>query len=168
MILIQTTLSRKDRDMKKAELDLVHVSPAQISEMKADINSAERMLKADIASGRPKIQDKAEFKAEVAKKQKILDVHAPKKFRGENANKQLKRAQDLKQRIIEAMPKSREYYQQYPKGDGSNLDFERAVKQQIFFQTDKQVQENVRHYKHIMRRIDPDDPTITNIELFIV
>ena len=62
------------------------------------------------------------------------------------------------------MPKTKDYYQRYPK-DGNSYDFDRTVRQQIAFQTDKNIKNAVKEYKNIMRRLDPQDPTISNIEL---
>ena len=150
---------------KRQKLDLVHATPSQITELKADIDAAKRMLDADAQSGRPKIQDRQEFVREhITAKQKILDDHSPKRLRGENANKLLKQAREMADEITEAMPKTNDYYQRYPKGGGSSHDFERAVKQQMAFQTNKVLQKKITAYKNIMARIDPDDPTIRNIE----
>jgi len=146
------------------KLDLVHITVDQIKEIKSDITSMENMLKADIASGRPKIQDKVEFIGEINKKKKILKDHTPKAFRGKKKNEAYTRAKKLKKIIQDAMPSKKAYYQPYPK-DGSSFDFERVVKQQMDFQNNKKMQAAVQEYKHLMRRIDPSDPSITNIEL---
>lgn len=152
------------RKAKKNELDLVHLTPNQVQDMKRDIDQLEKMLRSDRASGRPKIQDEGEFRSVIDKKKKILADHAPKKFRGEKANRMLKLARELETKITDAMPKTREYYQRYPKGAQEDFDFERTVQQQMAFMRNKELQGDIRAYKHIMRRIDPDDPTLTNIE----
>jgi len=146
------------------KLDLVHVTVDQIREIKSEIRQMENMLKADIASGRPKIQDRNEFIGEINKKKKVLKDHTPKPFRGRKKNEAYTRAKKLKKFIQSAMPSKKAYYQPYPK-DGSSYDFEAVVKQQMDFQTNKKTQDAVQEYKHLMRRIDPQDPTITNIEL---
>ena len=151
---------------KKSEFDLVHASVDQIREIKNDIAHLERMLKADQSQTTPKITDVTEFKAEIAKKKKLIKNHAPKKLKGKEASKAYAKAKELKKIIQEAMPSSKEYYRPYPKGEnGHNFDFERAVKQQMAFQTDPKIQKAVINYKSILRRIDPDNPEITNIEL---
>jgi len=153
---LENNMGRK----KKSELDLVHASPSQIQELKSEINYLESMLASEAGS---KIQDRTEFNAEIAKKREVLQAHAPKKLRGEKANKLLKQARELEKDIKEAMVPAKEAYQPYPK-NGSSFDFERSVKQQMAFQLNKGIQKKVAHYKNIMRRLDPDDPTIANIE----
>jgi len=150
--------------MAKQKLDLVHLSADNIRGIKNDIKELENMLSADIASGSPKIQNRAEFTREITEKKKILKDHTPKELRGANKNKAYKRVKELKKIISDAMPPSKEYYQPYPKA-GSSYDFERVVNQQMAFQTDKKMQSMVQEYKHLCRRLDPSDPTITNIEL---
>jgi hypothetical protein len=151
--------------MAKQKLDLVHLSVDQIRGIKQDIKELENMLKADKASGRPKIQNEAEFVAEIKKKKKLLKDHSPKELRGQNKNKAYARAKELREIIADAMPKKRDYYQRYPKGGDMTHDFDRTVRQQMAFQKDKKLKQAVQEYKHIMRRLEPDDPTISNIEL---
>lgn len=154
------------RKKKKSEFDLVHASVDQISEIKRDIDSLERMLKSDQSQTTPKITDLAEFKGEINKKKKILKDHAPKKLKGQKANKAYDEAKRLKKIIQDAMPSRKDYFQRYPKGeDGHDFDFERIVKQQVDFQTNPKITGAVRQYKSILRRIDSSDPTISNIEL---
>jgi len=156
----------KKKAPKKSEFDLVHASVAQIAEIKKDINYLENMLRADETNRRPKIQDKAEFKADIEKKKKVLVVHAPRKYRGASGNKAYARIKDLKKIIIDAMPKQKDYFQKYPKdGDVREHDFERTIQQQIAFQTDPKIKKAVQEYKYVMRRLEPDNPTISNIEL---
>jgi len=151
---------------KKSEFDLVHASVDQIREIKNDIAHLERMLKADQSQTTPKITDVTEFKAEIAKKKKLIKNHAPKKLTGQKASKAYAKAKELKKIIQEAMPSSKEYYRPYPKGEnGHNFDFERAVKQQMAFQTDPKIQKAVQNFKSIMRRLEPENSEISNIEL---
>lgn len=154
------------RKRTKAEFDMVHCTLDQIREIEQDIAYLEKMLESDQAQRTPKITDVAEFKSEIEKKRKILLNHKPRKLTGQKANKAYAKAKELRKIIQDAMPSRKEYYRQYPKGsEGTDFDFERAVRQQIAFQTDKGMQENVRQYKAILRRLDPDDPVISNIEL---
>jgi len=152
---------------KKSEFDLVHITPTQIREIKSEINELEKMFKADQASGRPKIQNEIEFKAEIKKKKKVLQNHAPKKLKGPKANRAYKLAKELKKKIQAAMPSSRAYFQQYPKSSDKHTkqaDFERTVAQQVAFMQNSEIQQAVTQFKHIMRRLDSSDPTISNIE----
>ena len=151
------------RKPKKSEFDLVHATIPQIRELKSDIAHLEKMYDADQRSGRPKIQDKAEFDAHLNKKRKELKDHEPKKFRGPKSNKAYTEAKRLRGIIQDAMPTRKEH--EMPAKSEGGFDFERAVQREIAYQTNPKVKEAIRQYKHIMRRIDPSDPTITNLEL---
>lgn len=157
----------KKKTPKKSEFDLVHITPAQVREIKSEVNELEKMFKADQASGRPKIQNEIEFKAEIKKKKKVLQNHAPKKLKGPKANRAYRLAKELKKKIQAAMPSSRAYFQQYPKSSDKHnrqADFERTVAQQIAFMQNSEIQRAIQQYKHILRRLDPNDPTVSNIE----
>lgn len=145
--------------------NLIYMTPAQVQETKTEIANLERMLASDQASRRPKIQDKAEFMGEIAKKKELLKKHEPKKLSGERANKALKEARAIENEIKEGLLSTRDYYMKQPK-DGNSLDFDRAVREEMRRMTDKSFKEKVFKYKSIMRQIDPTDPTVTNIERF--
>jgi len=155
---------------KKTKQEKVFLSNAQIEDFKKDCEAIEALLKRAQDPkdhvGR-KIQDPAELQKELSKKKKLLADHTPKKLRGQNANRLLKEARDLGEFIKTQMPKVSEYYQRYPKAEDGHTkesDFEKVVAQQVKFQTDPKIVHAVNRYKSIMRRIDPDDPTISNIE----
>jgi len=160
----------------KSEFDTVHCTPDQIRELKKDIAETERMLKEDSQRRTPKISDPAEVMKEVRKKKQILVDHEPKPFKSTAQQNQAYAAtKKLAKFISDNMPPKRDYYRMYPKqkdrhGNPINPDhmdqgdFDRAVNWQIKFQTDPNMQKAVRLYKHLMRRLDPSDPTITNIE----
>ena len=78
-------VKRKQRVPKS--FDKVYSTPQQISEVKNDITVMERMLAADKASGRPKIQDEAAFRNEIEKKQEFISQHAPKELVGKKSNR---------------------------------------------------------------------------------
>lgn len=143
----------------------VYMSPDQIREVKTDIANLERMLAADKASGRPKIQDEVEFKAELNKKKELLKNHEPRKLTGERANKALREAREIESFLKDSMQNNRDFYQPQPK-NGSTHDFERAVKEEMRRMTDKGYKEKAMRYKSIMRQLDPSDPTLTNLERF--
>jgi len=142
--------------------DLTLVTPQQVQEIKRDIKHLENMLERDKRSGSPKIQDTEEFRAEITKKKKILETHAPRPFRGKNKDKAAKRIKELDTFIQEHMPRSRDYFQSAPKG--CNNDFERTVQQQIAFQTNPNIQKAIAERKHLLGRLEPHDPVIRNIE----
>jgi hypothetical protein len=152
---------------KKNEFEKIHMTNAQIKEVKERIASAERMLNDPRDWVRNKITDPELIKANIKKDQKLLNEHAPRKLRGQRANKMYAEAKELAQKIRDQMPSNRQYFQQYPKdSDGHNrqAEFEKVVAQQMKFQSDPKIIKMVTRYKNIMRRIDPSDPTISNIE----
>lgn len=152
---------------KKSEFDSVHASVAQIDETKREIKELENMLSEDARRKSPYIQDPDAVKGEILKKKAMLERCTPKKFRGQKANRALAHARELEAEIKEAMPSSNDYFRPYPakgKTFRQERDFDRSVRQQMAFQSDKKLKKKIREYKHIMRRIDPDDPTLTNIE----
>jgi len=93
----------------------------------------------------------------------MLEKHAPKQLRGKTKDKAAKRAKELGKFIEEQMPKSKDYFKQGPR-HGCDNDFDRTVKQQVIFQTDPKIQKAVQEYKYLMGRLEPQDPTIRNIE----
>ena len=146
----------------------VYLTPDEVRQTKQDIQELENMLKADELSGRNLITDKALFNAQITNKKKILRKHSAKKFKSDlEANKAYARAKELEKKIKEAMPKANDYFRKYPSGKtpvNSDFDFERTVRQQIEFQTNPDIKRSVSEYKSIMRRLDPSNPAITNIE----
>lgn len=151
----------------KKEVVPVFASEETLKEVKRDIKELEIMLKEDSARARPMIQDPASIKAEILKKQQYVLRHSPTGLRGDNANKAYKEAKEL-ERIIKAnMPGKKTYYKRYPKNEddhSKHTDFENAVKQQIKFQTDPKVKHAIARYKYLMGRLDPQNPTVRNIE----
>ena len=151
------------RKKKQNEYDIAFITPAHAAKTKQEIESLEAMLKADQTSKSPKIQDVGEVMQNIKKKKVVLENHTPKKFRGQTSNKAYARAKDLALKIKNELPGKKDYYMPYPKDDSSQ-DFERVVNQQVKFMTDPKIQGMVREYKYLLRRIDPSDPSISNIE----
>lgn len=161
----------------KSTFDIVHMTNDQINHVKKDIAELEQMLKADRASRRPKIADEAEFRRDIETKKQLLKDHSPQPFESDGQkNKAYAAANKLREFISNQMPTARDYYQNYPKAvdrygnpispdHRAKTSFERAVNQQVKFQTNPKILRAVHLYKNIMRRLDPADPTITNIEL---
>lgn len=144
---------------------VIYMTPDEVRETRIEIENLERMLANDRASKNPKIQDEVEFKSEIRKKRELLEKHAPKKLTGERANKALREAKELESELRESLLNSRDYYQSQPK-NGSTLDFERAVNEEMRRMKDKAYKNKIIRYKSLMRQLDPEDPTITNIERF--
>lgn len=152
---------------KKSEFDIVHMTEAQCREVKADIESMERMLNDPRPWVRSKITDEEEIKKNIRSKMKLLQDHSPQKLKGQKANSAYAEAKKLADFIRDKMPSRKDYYRPYAKdSDNHNrqADFERAVAQQVEFQTNPDIQRAVIRYKNIMRRLEPENPTISNIE----
>lgn len=146
--------------------DLVHASPNLVAETKRDIASLEKMLKSDKASGRNKIQDEALFREEIKQKEKILE-QAPKALKGAAQNKAYSRAKVLEEKIRKKIPGNKSFRMFYPKagaGHDKETDFESAVREQMAFMQDAQLQSDIREYKYLMQNIDPSDPYMGDIE----
>ena len=127
----------------------------------------ERMLKSDETSKRNLIQDRDLFISEIKQKKELIDKHAPKKLRGANQNKALAKAKKLAERIKKKLPDNQMKQIMYPKssdGYSKHQDFESAVKAEMAFMMDKNLQSDVREYKYLMQRIDPDSPGVGSIE----
>jgi hypothetical protein len=155
------------KKIKRTEFDIVHMTEAQCKEIKEEIDSLEKMLSDPRPWVRNKITDEAEVKNQIRSKKELLNNHVPHKLRGPKANRAYAEAKKLADFIREQMPSRKDYFRPYAKeSDDHNrqADFERAVQQQVAFQTNPDVQRAVIRYKAIMRRIDPSDPSISNIE----
>lgn len=154
-------------DPTKDKFDVTVATIAQVREAEADIAAAEKMLKADRVSGRNKITDEVEFRKGIAEKRELLKVHKPRKLRGASADRAYAEAKELKKIILDAMPTSRGVASRYPKDSDDHekhRQFEEAVQQQMNFQTNPKVVWATQRYKNIMSHLDPDDPTVRNLE----
>ncbi len=155
---------------KKSEFDLALMTPGQVKETEVEIKHLENMLKVDQsgAYGSAKIQDLGEFRAEIKEKKDMIAGFKAKKMRGPKANKAFAYAKTLAEKIKKEMPSFEDYHRSYPSGKSKStaeFDFEKAVRQQTAFQQNAPLQGMIREYKNIMGRLDPDDPTVRNIEL---
>jgi len=160
----------------KSEIDIVHLSQREIREIKSDVAALKKMLANDKQSRQPKITDETEFVKDIKRKEKLLTDHSPRPFKSKvNENKAYEWTKRAEKWLSEQMPTSRDYYQSYPKemdrygnpippDHNQKQAFERAVTQQMRFQSNKKVQGVVQAYKHIMRRLEPSNPEVTNIE----
>ena len=154
---------RKKPAVQKSKYDATLLTPQQARAIEGEIRDAEKMFK----NYRDKISDPASFFKDVAKKKRLLKDHEAVQLKGAEANKAFARAKEIAAKLSEVMPGKKDYFRPYPKGSTSmeyEGDFERAVSQQMKVQTDPKVKQMVREYKHIMRRLDPQNPTVSNIE----
>jgi hypothetical protein len=154
---------RKKKEVQKSKYDATLLTPAQAREIEKEIQEQEKMFK-QFGS---KISDPASFFKDVAKKKRILRDHRATKLTGAEANRAYARAKEIEGKLQEIMPTRREFYRPYPNEKTSmehEGDFNRTVDRQIRIQTDPAIKQMMHEYKHIMRRLDPDDPGVSNIE----
>lgn len=138
------------------------MTPQRIKEVKSEVAELERMLLSDAAGKH--IQDPGEVKREISKKKKMLTEFTPQKLTGQKANKAYAWARKFEVWFKEHQLPNKALHQSYPKGNDVSVDFEQAVQEQTRIMGNPRIQEAIRTYKHIMRRIDPENPMITNIE----
>ncbi len=156
---------------KKTTAPKVYASEAVLREKKAEIKELETMLNGGQESSvvgfrKDKITDPALIRAEIERREKFIRTNTPVKFKGEDANKAYRRAKEIAAELKEIMPSQKAFYQRYPNhADRASrtTDFERAVAQQMAFQS-SQVQRKVDEYRNLMSRLDPQNPLVRNIE----
>lgn len=156
---------------KKITVPKVFASEAVLREKREEVKEMENMLAGgradrDVSYRNDKIQEPELIKHEIKKRQRFIEENTPKKFRGVGSNKAYKRAKELEEQLKDAMPSQKLFNQRYPSSSdraSKATDFERAVQQQMVFQSPK-VQQMAAEYRHLMARISPDDPTVRNIE----
>jgi len=150
---------------------MVYASPEQIREVKTEINQLTRMLKGKqiergVFGRADKIQDKDAILQEIRQKEKFLETYEPKKLRGEAANKAYARAKELEEKISECLQGSKDYFQKYADKGKDGLAFDRAVDHEMRLMKDKKYKQMVKEFRAIMRQLDPDNPTLGNLERF--
>lgn len=113
-----------------------------------------------------KIQDREAILQEIREKEKFLETYEPTKLKGEAANKAYAYAKELEGKIKESLQGSGDFYRKYAEQGKDGLAFDRAVEHEMKLMQDKGYKQMVKEYKAIMRRLDPDNPSISNIERF--
>jgi len=154
---------RKKKEVQKSKYDVTLLTPAQAKGIESEIREQERMLK----EYGNKITDPVAVYKDIAKKKKLLRDHGAVQLKGAEGNRAYARAKEIAEKLKDVMPTRTDYFRPYPSsktGMEYESDFERAVAQQMKIQTDPQLKAMVREYKHIMRRLDPQNPMVSNIE----
>jgi len=108
------------------------------------------------------IQDPAEVRKEIYKRKKMLAEHTPTKLKGPKANKMYQWAKNYEKWRKEHSLSNAQLGQMYPKSDSKSADFEQAVNALYMEMTNPKLQRADMMYKHIMRRLDPDNPNVTD------
>ena len=153
---------------KPDEFDRVIVSEDILRENRSQVRELEGMLKADRQRKTPKITEERLVREEIQKHRQILEENAPHKLTGAKANKAYAEAKRLEEEIKKALLPNRTYHQSYPTSGSHSkeMDFQRAVDQQVKLQTDRELKYKMNRLKNIYRQLDPDDPTVANLERF--
>jgi hypothetical protein len=156
---------------KKITAPKVFASEAVLREKREEIKEMETLLSGgradrDVSFRNDKIQEPELIRNEILKRKKFIADNTPKKLTGTEANKAYKRAKEIEEVLRDAMPTQKLYNQRYPSSSdraSKATDFERAVQQQMAFQSAK-YQGLAAEYRHLMARIDPSNPTVRNLE----
>ena len=153
---------------KPDEFDRVIVSDEVLRENKSQMQHLESMLKADRQRKTPKITEERLVREEIQKHRQILEENAPRKLTGAKANKAYAEAKKLEEEIKKALLPNRAYHQSYPTSGSHSkeYDFQKAVDRQVKLQTDRELKYKMNRLKNIYRQLDPDDPTVSNLERF--
>jgi hypothetical protein len=137
----------------------MYLTESQIREERGNIQHLERMLE---KSG-GKISDKKEFMADLNRRKKILEEGTPRKATGREADRLYNKAKKLREELRQKLVPQNKHFLHYPKED-KRRDLEVSVSAKVKEMTDRKLQDNIRKYKDIMRRVDPSDPTVTDID----
>jgi hypothetical protein len=156
---------------KKITVPKVFASEAVLREKREEIKEMETMLSGgradrDVAYRNDKIQEPDLIRHEIRKRQKFISDNTPKKLTGVDANKAYKRVKELEGQLKEAMPSQKQFGMRYPSSSdraSKATDFEKAVQQQMAFQS-PQMQQMAAEYRHLMIKIDPQNPMVRNLE----
>jgi hypothetical protein len=156
---------------KKITAPKVYASESVLREKREEIREMESMLaggsiQRGVSYRSDKIQEPDLIKKEINIRKAFINNNTPKKLAGVEANKAYKRAKELSEEIKQAMPTQKLFNQRYPSSSdraSKTVDFEKAVRQQMEFQSSK-VQQKVAEYRAVMARLDPSNPMVRNIE----
>ena len=158
--------------MKKAPK--VFHSPAQRVEIESEIRSMEKMLRGGddnrgdgvgyMSHTVSQIGNAGDLHREIASKKKLLKDGTPKKFKTTaEANKAYAWAKKAQKWIKDHVPNDAHVL--YPTGKskkGADHDFERSVQREMEWM--KRGDKVVAQYKHIMQRLNPENPELRSIE----
>jgi len=151
---------------KKAFVPPPLMTNEQIATIKGEIADIKSMLKASDETKRSDVGyfnhsvthlNVEEVQKAIGAREKQLKQYTPQKLKGNEANKALSRAKELKVWIRDNIPK--ESFTLYPRPKDpvkKTRDFERAVDRQV--QWAKNGESAIQEYHYLMRRVDPSIP----------
>jgi len=151
----------------KDQFERTYMTEAQLRENEQDVRELKRMLEQDSRRPSPKIQDPYLIEKEIKEKEELIRRHGPQKLKGNRANQAYAEARELEKRIQESLQKGKDFKRPYPTSKSSHRaegDFERAVQHEMKVMKDRGLKKDITRWKAILRNLDPDDPTLANIE----
>jgi len=111
-------------------------------------------LEANPGTARSEMIDKGHLKREIDRYDGILAENSPSVPRGTNKDHMVARAKELAETLQKDMP-TREQMDHPARNPG-------AIRKHMFW--NKKNEKNVQEYKELQRRLEPDDPTATDVE----
>jgi hypothetical protein len=136
-----------ERSMTTAELD-------DIRGMKQEAEATLKHVETHNVSGAGEMVDKGKLKAEIAKYDAIIHEGSPKQVRGMSKDRMIAEAKQLEESMQKNMPSR--FEMDHPERNPG------AVQKHLKWEKRNAV--NIPRYKEIMRTLEPDDPTATNID----
>jgi len=144
-----------------------YATPQRINEIETEIRELDNMLRgknpADVIGASSHFAsriDKTDVLREIGKKKKELKDFTPEPISGQEANKINAWCKQAEGWIKDRMPTRKEL----DRKEKDSTNFEEAVRKQLEWM--KKGDQVVNAYRHYMRRLDPSNPTLTNIERF--
>jgi hypothetical protein len=150
--------------------DIANASPEVIREVKQDVSTLEKALRGgafDVRTGIGLNLDRTDTEAmhhELSRKKAWLQKYTPKKLTGAQANKAYARVKELKEKISEKLLPNKEFHQPYATNQRKERDFQIAVQHEAALLRDRNYKRDVQEYRALLVQLDPEDPTVRNIE----
>lgn len=152
------------------KFEIGNASVEVVADVKRDVIALERALRGGAFDTRTGIGldfdrcDTGDLKKELAQKKRWLETYTPQKLTKYQANKAYKRAKELKEKIKAKLQPSKQYYQFYPDKRKQEKDFDNAVAWEAKLLRDREYKRDVAEFRYLMRQLEHDDPSITNLE----
>lgn len=125
-----------------------------IKGLKQEAEATLRHLEANPGTARDDSIDKSKLKREIEQYNNILSNNGPTEARGLNKDRMVARARELSEKLQINMP-TREQMDHPARNPG-------AVRKHLIWS--KNNEGMIREYKELQRRLEPDDPTATDLE----
>jgi hypothetical protein len=133
---------------------MTHGEKEDLAGLRQEAQSTLDHLEKNPGTSRSDMIDKARLKKEIAYYDGQIAAGTPQAFRGMNKDKMVARAKELADKMQVNMP-TREQMDHPARNPG-------AVRKHMIWT--KNNDGNIREYKELQRRLEPDDPTATDVE----